>query len=252
MIRLIVLLLLIAAGPARSETVVAGQSLDEIGITARFDGSEVLIYGAVRRDAPEPPGPPLEVIVTLEGPSGAVTIRKKTREAGIWINTEQVGVAATPSFYAVATTGPLADILAPAEDVRQRISVPLAVRAFSGPLEVEDARPFTEALLRIRQAEGTYSLAEGAVTLVEGTLFRADFVLPANLVEGTYRTRIFLLRGGKVIDAYSAALPVRKVGIERLVFSMSRQQPLLYGLISLALAVAAGWAASAAFRYLRS
>ncbi|MDP1668180.1 TIGR02186 family protein [Phaeovulum sp.] len=251
MIRLLALLLF-AALPASAETVVAGQSLDEIGITARFDGSEVLIYGAVRRDAPEPEGPPLEVIVTLEGPSGAVTIRKKTREAGIWINTEQVGVAATPSYYAVASTGPLADILDPAEDVRQRISVPLAVRAFSGPLEVDDARPFTEALLRIREAEGLYSLSEGTVRLVEGTLFRADFRLPANLVEGTYKTRIFLLRGGKVIDAYRAALPVRKVGIERILFALSRQNPLAYGLLSLVLAVTAGWAASAAFRFLRS
>ncbi len=252
MIRALALFLLLAALPARAETVVAGLSLDEIGITARFDGSEVLIYGAVRRDAPEPDGPPLQVIVTLEGPAGAVTIRKKSREAGIWINTEQVGVAATPSYYAVASTGPLADILDPAEDVRQRISVPLAVRAFSGPLEVADARPFTEALLRIREAEGLYSLSEGSVVLVEGTLFRADFRLPANLVEGDYKTRIFLLRGGIVIDAHRAALPVHKVGIERAIFVLSRQNPLVYGLLSLFIAVAAGWAASAAFRFLRS
>lgn len=250
MIRVFALLLL-AALPARAETVVAGQSRDEIGITASFNGSEVLIYGAVRRNAPEPEGPPLEVIVTLEGPAGAVTIRKKTREAGIWVNTQEVGVAGTPSFYAVASTGPLADILDPAEDTRQRISVPLAVRAFSGPLEVDDARPFTEALLRIREAEGQYSLSEGSVTLVEGTLFRADFKLPADLVEGDYKTRIFLLRGGKVIDSYRAALPVRKVGIERALFLLSRQQPFAYGLLSLAIAVAAGWAASAAFRLLR-
>lgn len=250
MIRVIALLLL-AAVPARAETVVAGLSLDEIGITASFDGSEVLIYGAVRRDAPEPPGPPLEVIVTLEGPPGAVTIRKKTRRAGIWINTEEVGVGATPSYYAVATTGPLADILDPAEDIRQRISLPLAVRAFSGPLVVDDARPFTEALLRIREAEGLYSLSEGAVMLVEGTLFRADFRLPANLIEGDYKTRIFLLRGGRVVDAYRAALPVRKVGMERRIFALSRQNPLAYGLISLLIAVSAGWVASEAFRLLR-
>ena len=250
MIRLFALMLLFAL-PARAETVVAGQSRDEIGITASFNGSEVLIYGAVRRDAPEPEGPPLEVIVTLEGPSGAVTIRKKTREVFIWVNTEEVGVAATPSYYAVASTGPLADILDPAEDTRQRISVPLAVRAFSGPLEVDDARPFTEALLRIREAEGQYSLREGAVTLVEGTLFRADFTLPADLVEGEYKTRIFLLRGGKVVDSYRAALPVRKVGIERALFLLSRQQPFAYGLLSLFIAVVAGWAASAAFRLLR-
>jgi uncharacterized protein (TIGR02186 family) len=252
MIRHLALLLTLWALPAGAETVVAGLSLDSISITASFEGSEVLIYGAVKRDAPEPPGPPLEVIVTLEGPSTPVTIRRKNRQAGVWINTERVAVAAAPSFYAVATTGPLATILDAGEDLRQRISVPLAVRAFAGPLEVENATPFTEALLRIREADRLYGLSEGSVTLVEGTLFRADFRLPANLIEGNYKTRIFLLRDGKVIDVHRTALPVRKVGLEGWLFALSRQEPFAYGLFSLVLAVLAGWAASAAFRLLRN
>lgn len=251
MIRALCLLLCLAA-PAAAEEVVAGLSRDNIGITASFDGSEILIYGAVKRFAPAPDGAPLEVIVTLEGPSGPVTVRRKSREFGIWVNTETVGVAAAPSFYAVATTGPLAQILAPEQDVTQRISVPLAVRAFSGRLEVEDARPFTEALLRIREAEGLYSLLEGHVKLVEDTLFRADFRLPANLIEGDYKTRIFLLRGGRVVDQHRAAIYVRKVGLERQLFILSRQEPAVYGLISLALAVFAGWAAAAVFRLIRN
>jgi len=44
---------------------------------------------------------------------------------------------------------------------------------------------------------------------------------------------------------------VRKVGLERWLFTLSRQQPLVYGLMSLAIAIAAGWGASAAFRVLR-
>lgn len=251
MIRALILLALWAV-PVHAEEIVAGLSRDNIGITASFDGSEILIYGAVKRVSLEPADAPLEVIVTLEGPSGPVTVRRKSRAFGIWVNTETVGVAAAPSFYAVATTGPLAAILAPDEDVRQRISVPLAVRAFSGPLVVEDSRPFTEALLRIREAEGLYSLSEGHVKLVEETLFRADFSLPANLIEGDYKTRIFLLRDGRVIDQHRAAIYVRKVGLERQLFILSRRDPAIYGLISLALAVFAGWAAAAVFRLIRN
>ncbi|MFP1643917.1 TIGR02186 family protein [Pontitalea aquivivens] len=250
MIRALALLLCLAL-PARGEEVVAGLSRDNIGITASFDGSEILIYGAVKRFEALPEGPPLEVIVTLEGPSAGVTIRRKSREAGIWVNTESVGIAAAPTFYAVATSGPIGQILTPEEDVTQRISVPLAVRAFAGPLEVEDTRPFTEALVRIREAEGLYSLAEGHVTLVEDTLFRADFRLPANLIEGDYKTRIFLLRGGRVVDQHRAAIYVRKVGLERWLYVTSRNQPALYGLIALVLAVFAGWAAAAVFRLIR-
>lgn len=246
------LVLCLTGAATRAEEVVAGLSQDNIDITASFEGSEILIYGAVKRYTPEPGGPPLEVIVTLEGPSAPVTIRRKSREAGIWVNTASVGVAAAPTFYSVATTGPLSDILAPDEDVTQRISIPLAMRAFSGPLTVTDARPFTEALLRIREAQNLYAVEVGGVHLVEDTLFRADFNLPANLTEGDYKTRIFLLRGGQVIDQHRAAIYVRKVGLERWLFGLSRDLPAVYGLMSLALAVFAGWAAAAIFRIIRN
>lgn len=236
--------------PAPPEEVVAGLSQDNIGITASFDGSAILIYGAIKRDAPEPPGH-LGVIVTLEGPSGPVTIRHKTREMGIWVNTSSVGVASAPSYYAVASSDPLSEILDPAQDVIQRISIPLALRSFSGPIEVDDARPFTEALLRIRENEDLYQLDEGAVHIVQDTLFRADFKLPSNLTEGDYKTRIFLTRDGKVVDQHRAAIYVRRVGLERWLYMLSKNYAAIYGLMSLALAVIAGWAAAEAFKFLR-
>ena len=245
-------LLLAGAQSLTAESVVAGLSHDNIGITASFNGSEILIYGAVKRESPFPNEKPLHVIVTLEGPSETVKIRRKSREMGIWVNTDSVIVGAAPTYYSIATTGPFEEILDPTVDVRERIGIPLAVRAFSGPIEVSDARPFTQALLRIREGEGLYSLNEGGVHLVEQTLFRADFKLPSNLIEGDYKTRIFLLRGGQLVDRYQAAIYVRKVGLERWLYMLSQDYAALYGLLALALAVFAGWAAAAIFRLFRA
>lgn len=233
------------------EQVVAGLSSDSVGITASFDGSEILIYGAVKREAPIPGGLPLQVVVTVEGPAQAVTVWRKERRAGIWVNTESLDVGSAPSFYAVATTGPLDQILLPEWDARYRISVPLAVRAFAGPVEVSDTVPFTEALIHLREKNGLYRLDEGSVSIVDQTLFRADVSLPANLIEGDYKTRIFLLRNGEVVDVYRAPIEVRKVGLERWLYNLAFDWPLIYGLMSLAVAVAAGWGASVAFRLLR-
>ena len=240
-----------APPPKPAEQVVAGMSSDAVSITTSFDGSEILLYGAVKRETPIPSGSRLQVIATVEGPSRSVTIRKKERRFGIWVNAESVVVGAAPSFYAVATTAPLRMILDPAEDARFRISIPTAMRAFARPVDVADPVEFTEAMIDMREAEGTYRLDDGAVTLVDDTLFRADFRLPANLVEGTYKTRIFLLRQGRVIDSYSAPLEVRKVGLERWLYRLAFDQPLIYGLMSLLIAALAGWGASAAFRALQ-
>lgn len=238
--------------PLRAEEIVAGLSHDSIGITAAFDGSEILIYGAVKRNAPQPTDEPLHVIVTLEGPAGPVTIRRKSREMGIWVNTDSVTVGAAPSYYAIASSGPIHLILDPVADVRERISIPLAVRAFEGPVEVSDVRPFTQALLRIREKDGLYSEDQGAVQIVENTLFRADFKLPANLTEGDYKTRIFLVRGQQIIDRHQSAIYVRRVGLERWLYVMAQDYAAAYALLSLALAVFAGWAAAAVFRLIRN
>ena len=262
-LRLVLLLALLpVAAPAQTapqpnapkpppEQIVAGLSRDNIGITTSFDGSQILIYGAIKREAPEPDDNSLAVIVTLEGPLGPITIRRKSREFGIWVNTASVGVASAPSYYAVATSGPLEKILDPRVDVQQRISIPLAMRAFSGPVEVADTKPFTEAMVRIRERQGLYTLDTGGVRLVDNTLFRADFELPASLMEGAYKTRIFLLRNGKLVNSYQSSIEVQKVGLERWLYALSHQHAALYGLLALALAVVAGWSAAAVFRFVR-
>ena len=107
LVRALLLVLALAPPALAQETIVSGLSQSRVSITADFDGSEILIYGAVKRDTPAPEGGPLEVIVTVEGPSTPVTVRRKDRVAGIWVNNAEVVVDSAPSFYAVATTGPL-------------------------------------------------------------------------------------------------------------------------------------------------
>ena len=245
------LALVLLALPAGAESIVAGLSQNRVSITADFDGSEILIYGAVKRDTPAPDGP-LEVIITVEGPSTPVTIRKKDRRAGIWINTEAVEVDAAPSFYAVATTGPLSSILSQTEDLRYRITLPRVIRAVGAATEAGDPGDFIAAMQRIRLDEQRYRVLQGTVEFTEDTLFRADIVLPANLTEGEYRVRLFLTREGRVIDAQDRVIGVRKEGLERFLFNLAHEQPLIYGLLSLAMAAFAGWGASAAFRLMRA
>jgi len=243
---------LFMALPAWGESVVLGLSQDEIAITTSFDGSEILVFGAVKREVPVPDGPELEVIITVAGPSVPVMVRRKDKRLGIWVNTDAVEVDRAPSFYAVATSGLLRDVLSDTEDLRYKISVPRAIRSVGAPMTITDAPSFTEALIRIRSDASLYQLQENHVAVDEQTLFRARIELPAALTEGAYATRIFLTRDGQVVSNYETSIDVRKVGLERWLFSLSRQQPIIYGLMSLAIAIFAGWGASAAFSLLRN
>jgi uncharacterized protein (TIGR02186 family) len=243
-------LLLIAPG-AIAEEVVLGLSRDKVAITTSFDGSDILIFGAVKREEPIR-SDPLEVVITVAGPSQPVTVRRKERRLGIWVNVDSVDVDAAPSFYAVATTGPLAQVLSETENQRHRISIERAIRSVGAPMTIADAELFTEAVIRIRERSGLYQMLEGQVALDQQTLFRTAIDMPSDLTEGAYAIRIFLTRGGAVVSRYEGSIDVRKVGLERWLYSLSRNQPMLYGLMSLAIAIAAGWGASTAFRLLRN
>ncbi|SMH49093.1 TIGR02186 family protein [Maritimibacter sp. HL-12] len=236
---------------AQQEGIVAGLSQNAVQITATFVGSEILIFGAVKRDAPAPAGD-LGVVVVVEGPSDPITVRRKEKRMGIWVNTDAVEVEAAPSFYAIATSAPFDEIISPELNRERDISIPESVRILEDETAT-DTESFAEAVIRIRSKAGLYMINEGAVTMSEDTLFNTRIELPSNLTEGDYQARIYLTRGGELVAEHSASIDVRKVGLERWLYNLAHEQAFLYGLMSLAIAIAAGWGASAFFRvFLRS
>jgi len=245
----------VLASPGRAnerEAVVLGLSQNRVAITADFDGSEILVFGAVKRDTPIPAdAPPLEVIVTVSGPSAPVTVRRKEKKLGIWVNVDSVLVDSAPSFYAVATSAAFGAVLTDIEDLRHKVSVERAIRSVGAAMNIRGAQDFAEAVVRIRREEGLYSLRPSTVTVDQQTLFRTAIDMPANLTEGAYTTRVLLTRGGEVVSSYETAIDVRKVGLERFLYALSRERPFIYGIMSLVIAVLAGWGASAAFQLLR-
>ena len=249
---LLISLFLVLGLPAQGAEIIGGLSQNRVSLTMNFAGSEILIFGAVRRDAPRHDDePPFDIIVTIEGPTQPVTVWRKARRMGIWVNVEAVRMASVPSFYAVATTAPLAQILDPAEDALHRISPTYAIRSEQAAGSVDDPIAFSQALLRLRSEAQQFQTLERWVYLDRETLFRVAVRLPANLTEGAYTVRMYLVRSGGVVHQYRNAIFVRKEGLERWLHTLAYDQPLGYGLLALMIALVAGWGASALFRFAR-
>ncbi len=224
------------------QQVVADLDQSDVSINSTFSGSEILVFGALRGG-----GPDSEVVVTVAGPSEPVTVWRKGRIGPIWANVLAAEIDSAPSFYAVATSAPLREMLSNTSDLRHAITVPQAIRAVG----TNDPATFTAALIRMRTETGAYATREGAVALKDGALFRTTIALPPDLTEGDYAVRIFLIEERRVAARFETVLAVRKVGLERILYGMAHERPALYGAMSLAIAVAAGWLASAAFGALR-
>lgn len=252
MIRIALIVLLGTVLPAGAQQVIAGLSQSRISISADFDGSELLIFGAIKHETPALDLDALGVLVTIAGPSQRLTVRRKDRKALIWINDAATQIARAPSFYAVSTSGPLSQILSVTADLQHRITVPRAVRTIGAPMAGDHPLAFTEALIRIRERQNLYQTNIGAVRVRQGILFDTSVALPANLVEGLYTARIFLTRSSRVVAAFETSITVEKVGLERFLYALAHERPLAYGMLSLVIAIAAGWGASAVFRYVRA
>lgn len=249
----LLLALLLVPLTAQAERVVLGMSQAEVSISTRFDGSDILIYGAIKRDLPaDPEAAPLQVVLTLAGPDTPVVVRRKGRRFGIWVNTEAARIDSAPSYYAVATSADWSDTISETENLRHGISIDRAIRYVGASPEVTERQSHIDALIRIREADGSYQTREHAVTLREETLFDTRLSLPDSLTEGTYPLRVYLTREGAVVGSLDTQIAVHKVGLERWLYNLAQTQALWYGLLSLTIAVAAGWLASTVFRLLRN
>lgn len=237
----LLLVFAIAIAPAvKAEPLVADLSESVVKITTGFTGTKVLLFGALQEQG--------KIVVVVEGPRHALTVRRKQRVAGIWVNSSEVQFDDVPSFYQVLSSDPLEEWL----PLRTRDLYQIGVeylrfvpKSEVGPAE---AARFRDALIRNMQRVGRYGVLEGNVTVMGGQLFRADLYLPANLPTGYYTIEVMLVKDGDVKSIQATPLLVTKSGLGADVFDLAYSYPALYGILAIVLATLAGLGANAIFR----
>lgn len=219
---------------------VADLSERAISITLGFTGTNLLLFGATDGVG--------DVVIVVRGPATDVTVRRKERIGGIWINNDSASFTNVPGFYLVASTGPLDEIVAPEVRIDRQIGLDaLYLPTLEILPELERSR-FSSALLRNKQRDGLYVEAAGSVTMQEDRLFRTDVTFPSNVPIGGYVVDVILLRDGQVVGMTTTQLGVDRRGFEALVFSFAHRQSAAYGLIAIVIALMAGWLAGFVFR----
>jgi uncharacterized protein (TIGR02186 family) len=223
-----------------AQQLVADLSSHLIAITTGFTGTEVVLFGTTDGSG--------DVAIVVTGPRLPAIVRRKTRVIGMWMNTDSVRFALAPSYYSVATSRPLDQIVDKTVLERQQIGVPQLQLDPQETLNPQELAAFRTALIRNKQRAGLYAASAGAVSFLGDRLFRTNIYFPANVPTGLYNVEALLIRDGEVVSAQTTPLVVSKVGFSAEVYDMARYRPISYGVLAVLGAVAAGWAAGAAFR----
>lgn len=220
----------------------------QVEIRYTFSGTQLLLFGAVVYPDGRTPTEPVDIAVVLRGPVQPILVREKKKIAGIWMNADSSRFRSAPSFYAVASSHPIGDLV----DERTAAVYELGLHNLqlspgSGALPDRE-RHFEAGLLDLRSRQGLYSESPHGVEITGGVLYRTVITIPSQVPVGTYTAETFLIERGRVLAVATRDIEIDKSGFERFVAVAARRHRLLYGLTCVLLSLALGWSAATGFR----
>ena len=249
-LRALLLLLLapLALGQAEPK-LVPDVSQREIQIRYSFTGAELLLFGAILYPGGRVPRDPPDVAVVLKGPVKPIIVREKQKVAGIWMNVENERFRSAPSFYAVASSRPLTELVDERMAAIYELGLPYLQLSQGAGASPEEQQRFERGLLDLMRRRQLYYEKPGGVEVVGGVLYRARLSIPARVPVGEYTAETFLIQGGEVRAVASVRdIKIEKLGFERFVATAAERWSFTYGLFAVLVSLLLGWGASAVFR----
>jgi uncharacterized protein (TIGR02186 family) len=244
---LLVLALPLALGAAKPK-LVPDVSENRIEIQYSFTGAELLLFGAILYPGGRVPTEQADIAVVVKGPLQPLVVREKRKVAGIWMNVESTRFRSAPSFYAVASSRPLSQLV----DERAAAIYELGLQNLQlspGPGQPADVqRRFEAGFVDLMQRQSLYVEDPHGVRITDGVLYRGRVFIPARVPVGNYTAETFLIKDGRVIAGAVRDIRIEKRGFERFVAKAAARWSLVYGLVAVALSLLFGWAAAAVFR----
>jgi len=234
---------LLLAAPARAETLVSGISQDIIQITSNYTGTAIVVFGAIEQ-AQGVQG--RNIIVVVRGPDEPMTVRRRDRIAGVWVNSDAAKFEGLPTYYYLASTEPISRIAPP--EVLARYGIGLQSLTPTAIGSHHDPEPFRQAAIRYHRRLGLYAESPGSIDFLSETLFRTRVPVPAGVTRGQYNVEVYLLRDGEVVSAQSTPLFVDATGLERRLYNAAHDSSLTYGLACVFMSMLLGWISYVLFR----
>ena len=244
------MILILAAAPVQAERLITAVSRQQVAITSSFDGETLTLFGTVEAGVGEPPAAlaePYHVVIVITGPLQDRVARRKSNVFGVWLNTEQVVFEGFPSFYHVLSDTALEDITNIITLTELGILPDQQARA-AAKGDWWDNAVFGSELVRLLTEDGHFGVHVQGVAFRSNTFYSAQVTLSSDVPPGPYIAHTYLFKDGVLIDDRTDGFSVRKSGFERFLGLAAVQQPLLYGIAAVVLALFTGWFGGVVFR----
>ena len=234
------------APPASTLVTESSKSVIEVGL--RYNGDRIDFSGSLAGTGAD------AVIAKLTSPAETVKINVKGRVGPFWMNTRQYEVENVPSMYQVQASSPLEEITTPelAEELQlgfDTIKEQMKYHILKGTDEGNDAETIFQGLMQIKVEDGLYAIDDtGRIEIKDGGKFDYYFDFPPDAKPGHYTVDYFLIKDKKLVGKASDEIHIKKVGLVAYIAMASEEQPVLYGICAVLIALGAGLAVGFVFK----
>jgi len=243
----LLLLCLTLCGAARDPILVPEISQHEIQVRQGFTGADLLLFGAILTPEGARAAGDYDIVVLLEGPARSIVVREKRKVAGIWVNATSTEFRSAPSFYALASSRPIADMVDDKTAAIYEMGFKWLQLSPIGVIDPAEQQRFSEGLVDLKRRQGLYQQNEHAVQISGQVLYQAHIALPSSVQTGTYTAETFAVSEGRVVASAISRVTVRKEGFERLVAANAERNGFFYGLFAVVVSISMGWIAGRLF-----
>ncbi|MDF2119991.1 TIGR02186 family protein [Roseiarcaceae bacterium H3SJ34-1] len=247
-LRALVLLCLVASPMAHAETLVTSLSRENVLIQSNFAGERLSLFGVIDRggDNRAPPGA-YDAVVTVRGPRGAVTVRRKDRFGPMWLNLDERRYIAIPAFLEVLSNRALPLIAQAPLREELRLGLDAQVPQQIASRAANDPR-FRDALQRLRKEQDLFRESASGVKFIAPNVFQAAIELPGKAPIGNYDIDVAVFVNGALVARGTSSFRVAKTAVEQTVATLAADHGVLFGIGMSILSLFIGWLASVIFR----
>ena len=218
----------------------------DIPINIMYHGAQVSIKG--ESDAND------ELIIKISSEPADAHMKFKGKAAGLfWMKMGDISFEHVPTVYLLYSSSDLNSLLQEKERVTEGIgfeSIKEGAKMETSAADMDPDRWIAE-FIKFKKAEKLYEIEEGAISRARGTHgneYQLDIKWPYQAAPGTYTIEVLAVREGRVVDRAETSLTVARTGIVEKLSNLAFNHASIYGIISIVIAMAAGFAVGALFK----
>lgn len=208
---------------------------DQIDVGTFYSGAEVQVSAEINSCE--------GAAIVLEADAAEVTLNRKGRVAGIWLNVAKVTVSDAPSVYFLATSDKLDKICLPQEQERLRLGTRFLKQQTRISSEKELSGSEFDEFLKLKQHNGTYNrdlkirLAASSPGMQR---LSATLPIPATVPPGTYTIIMYAFSEGEPVQSGRAEITIKRVGLAYMMANLAQKHGAEYGALAIIVAMLVG------------